>query len=332
MYNEELKRRYIKEKKGSSTLPSNYLECQFNKIGYYEEELNKDVYDFTVYEIVEYYKMLSISSLEVLAVLNSHLSLYTQWCLDQSIVKDNQNHYEEIELETMKKCLNKVLLNKKIVSREQVIDWCEQLPNPKDQLVILGLFEGIKGDGFSEFVNLQPKDVNGNKLTVTNIHETKYEDGKDKDGKPIYKHEIDSITHRVIDVSDKILDYIQDSINTETYYACSNIGTKTMPLVDRGYVIKYYPNTQEDTSEFQKGRVIYNGIARSLSYVGVVGYVSANSIFESGKIHMVKKRAKELCISAKEYVYSEHIKEVENKFNCKIVKSNFWLKYEDYLV
>lgn len=305
MYNEELKRRYIEEKTESSTLPSNYLECQFNKIGVYEKELNKDVHDFTVYEIIEYYKMLSVASLEVLAVLNSHLSLYTQWCLGQSIVKDNQNHYEEIELETMKRCLNKVLVEKKIVSREQVLDWCEQLPNPKDQLVLLGLFEGMKGKDFCDFVNLKPVDVKNNQVNLNN---------------------------RKISISNELLKYIEDSIRVETYYSCSGGGTKTMPLVDRGYVIKYYPNTKEDTSAFQKGRVIYNGVARSLSYVGALDYMSANSIFESGKIHMIKERSKGLCISAKEYVYSEHIKEVEEKFNCKIVRSNFWLKYEDYLV
>ena len=305
MYNEELKRRYIEEKTESSTLPSNYLECQFNKIGVYEKELNKDVHDFTVYEIIEYYKMLSVASLEVLAVLNSHLSLYTQWCLGQSIVKDNQNHYEEIELETMKRCLNKVLVEKKIVSREQVLAWTASLPNPKDQVVLLGLFEGMKGKDFCDFVNLKPSDINENQLVLNN---------------------------RNIDVSDELLKYIEDSIRVETYYSCSGGEIKTMPLVDRGHVIKYYPNTKENTSAFQKGRVIYNGVARSLSYVGVLDYMSANSIFESGKIHMIKERSKQLGISAKEYVYSEYIKEVEYRFNCKIVRSNFWLKYEDYLV
>ena len=332
MYNEELKRRYIKEKKESSTLPSNYLECQFNKIGSYEEELNKDVHDFTVYEIIEYYKMLSVASLEVLAVLNSHLSLYTQWCLGQSIVRDNQNHYEEIELETMKKCLNKVLVEKKIVSREQVIDWCEQLPNPKDQLVFLGLFEGIKGENFSEFVNLQLKDINKNNLTLMETHEEKKKAGKHPNGQTKWERWISSVEYREIKISDRLLKYIEDSVAAEIYYSCSDSETKIMPLIDMGYVIKYYPNTQDDTSAFQKGRVIYNGVARSLSYVGAIDYMSANNIFESGKIHMIRERAKELGISAKEYVYSEHIKEVEDRFNCKIVRSNFWLKYEDYLV
>lgn len=306
MYNQELKMRYIKEKKDNSTLPSNYLECQFNKIGKYEEELNKDVHDFTVYEIVEYYKILNVASLEVLAVLNSHLSLYTQWCLQENLVKDNQNHYLEVGLEQLKKCLNKVLIEKKIVSREQVIEWCNQLPNPKDQVVLLGLFEGLKGKDFVDFVNLRPEDVGKNKLKLV--------DGRE------------------VAASKQLISYIKESIAEDKYYSVSGNQTKTMPLVDRGYVLKNYPNVQEGTSSFAKGRIIYNGIARSLKYVGVLSYMSANSIYESGKIWMIKQRAAELNMSAKDYVYSDYIKEVEYQFGCKIVKSVFWLKYEDHLL
>lgn len=306
MYNKDLKLRYIKEKTVLSTLPSNYLECQFNKIGKFENELNKDAHDFTVYEIIEYYKILNVSSLEVLAVLNSHLSLYTQWCLSQSIVVDNQNHFLEIGLEQMKGCLNKVLIDKKIIDRQQLIELCEQLPNPKDQVVMLGLFEGLKGKDFCDFVNLRPQDVNGNKLKL--------------------------IDGREIIVSNKLIKYIEDSIAETIYYSSSGNQTKTMSLVDRGYVLKNYPNVQEGTSAFAKGRIIYNGIARSLKYVGALEFMSANSIHESGKIWMIKQRSKELGINTKDYVYSDYIREVEYQFGCKIVKSVFWLKYEDHLV
>lgn len=305
MFNEKLKNIYIKEKSKSVTLPSNYLECQFNKVEKMEEESNKDVCNFTAYEIIEYYKTLNIAALESLAVMNSHFSMYTQWCLQNNIVKDNQNHFLEIDLEQIKKCLNKTIFTKKIVSRSQVIAWCDQLPNPKDQLVILGLFEGIKGKDFSDFVNLKPKDINGNIVKLF--------DGRE------------------ITISNKLLGYIKDSIRETTYYSSTGGQTKTMPLVDKGYVIKSYPNTKEGTSDFIKGRIIYNSIARSLSYVGVLSYMSANSIFESGKIHMIKNRSSELGITPKEYIYSEHIKEVEDKYNCKIVKSVFLIKYKDYL-
>ena len=305
MFNSELKTRYIEDKSNISIFPNNYLICNFNKIEKQEIELNKDACNFTTKEIIDFYKSLNISSLEVLAVLNSHLSLYTDWCLQNNLVKDNQNHYSLIGLDEMKGCLNKVLLDKKVVSRKEIVKWSEELPNPKDQVVLLGLFEGLKGKDFCDFVNLRKEDVNGNKL--------KLYDGRE------------------IIISDRLARYIQESIKENTYYSVSGNLVKTMTLVDRGYVLKNYPNVKEDTTDFIKGRVIYNSIARSLKYLGVIHFMSANSIFDSGKIWLIKKRAKELDMTSKEYIYSPHIEEIEYRFNIKIVKSNFWLKYQDYL-
>lgn len=305
MYNEELKKRYIKEKSEVVVLPSSYLSCQFNKIEKLETELNKDLAEFNTDEIMNYYKSLNISSLECLIVMNSHFSLYVQWCIQNGHAKNSQNYFLDMTMEQIKECLNKELLGKKIVTRKQVIEWCDSIPNPKDELVLLGLFEGIKGKDFSEFVNLRPEDINGNVVTL--------------------------IGGRQIKISNKLLSYMEASMNENVYYSISGGQTKNMPLVDRGYVIKQYPNVQEGKSDFAKGRIIYNSITRSLNYVGAVDFVSANNIHESGKIHMIKERAKKLKMSPQEYVYSNRIREVEERFNCRIVRSTFWLKYEDYL-
>lgn len=308
MFNKEIKERYISEKDQSAILPKEYLKCHFNKLEKYEEESNKDVCCFTVREIREYYKTLNTSSLEYIATLNSQLSQYTQWCLQNNLVVDNQNHFLEFDLNAMKECLNIVKLNKKIVTREEVLRWCEQLPNPKDQFIILGLFEGLKGKDFCDFTKLKPSDVNGNTLSLHN--------------------------NREIEVSDKLISYIHDSIEETKYYPCI-VGTynlnRIIDLVDFGYVIKYYPNMQEDATDFQKGRVIYNGIRRSLQYIGVFETMTANGLSESGKIHMIKERSEQLGVIPKDYVYSNYIQEVEEQFNCRIVRSSFMLKYGDHL-
>ena len=305
-YNSELKIQYIEEKSKEVIISNNYLECQFNKTCKFEEELNKDLSNFTVYEIVEYYKMLNISSFDTLFVMNSQFSMYTQWCLQKSLVKDNQNHFLEMTLEHLKDCLNKALVNMKIVTRETILNWTDQLPNPKDQFVLLGLFEGLKGKDFCELSKLRPENIKGNIATLC--------------------------TGREIKLSDRLLKIISDCIVEDKYYSISGNGTKVMPLVDKGFVIKDYPNARGDVSDFQLGRKIYNSITRILNYFDVLNFMTANSIAESGKLHMIKERAKELSLSCKDYIYSKHIEEVEKKFNSKIVRSIFWLKYEDYLV
>ena len=305
-YNPELKIQYIEEKSKEVIISNNYLECQFNKTSKMEEELDKDLSNFTVYEITEYYKMLNISSFDTLFVMNSQFSMYTQWCLQKSLVKDNQNHFLEMTLEHLKDCLNKALVNMKIVSRETILNWVDQLPNPKDQFVLLGLFEGLKGKDFCELSKLKPENIKGNIASLC--------------------------TGRKIELSDKLLKIIDNCIIEDKYYSISGNGTKVMPLVDKGYVIKDYPNARSDVSDFQRGRKIYNSITRILNYFDVLDFMTANSVAESGKLQMIKDRAKELGITCKDYIYSSFISEVEEKYNSKIVRSIYWLKYADYLI
>ena len=306
LYNPELKIQYIEEKSQEVIISNNYLECQFNKSFKLENELDKDISNFTVYEIIEYYKMLNSSSLDTLFVMNSQFSMYTQWCLQKSLVKDNQNHFLEMTLEHLKNCLNKALVNMKIVTRETILNWVDQLPNPKDQFVLLGLFEGLKGKDFCELSKLRPEDIKGNIATLC--------------------------TGREIELSNRLLKIISDCVVEDKYYSISGSGTKVMPLVDKGFVIKDYPNARGDVSDFQLGRKIYNSISRILNYFDVCEFMTANSIAESGKLQMIKEKAKELNMTCKDYIYSNYIIEVEKKFNSKIVRSIFWLKYDDYLV
>lgn len=306
LYNPELKIQYIEEKSQEVIISNNYLECQFNKSFKLENELDKDISNFTVYEIIEYYKMLNSSSLDTLVVMNSQFSMYTQWCLQKSLVRDNQNHFLEMTIEQLKECLNKMLVNLKFVTRETILNWVDQLPNPKDQFVLLGLFEGLKGKDFCELSKLRPEDIKGNIATLC--------------------------TGREIELSNRLLKIISDCVVEDKYYSISGSGTKVMPLVDKGFVIKDYPNARGDVSDFQLGRKIYNSISRILNYFDVCEFMTANSIAESGKLQMIKEKAKELNMTCKDYIYSNYIIEVEKKFNSKIVRSIFWLKYDDYLV
>ena len=304
-YNKELKDRYLHEKEKMLSVTSNYIDVQFRKASEYEYELSKDVSNWTVYEIIEYYKILNMTSFESLLCLNSILSQYTQFCLENSLVRDNQNHYLECTKEVLAGCINKAILDKKIVDRETIIKWAEELPNPKDQFILLSLFEYGKSKDFKDIVYARPKDVNGNKLKLSD---------------------------RTITISNELKDIISNCVSEDTYYSISGKGTKIMPLVDHGYIVKSYPNQNMSLSDFQKGRNIYISCQRIFDYLGVGKWMSPNSVSESGKLYVIKNRAKELGVSPMEYVYSEHVKEVENQFGFNMVRSVYCKKYGEYLV
>lgn len=304
-YNEELKKRYIREKEKTLSINSSYIDIQFRKASEQEYELDKDLSNWTQYEIVEFYKMLNIATYESLLWLNSILSQYTQFCLENCLVRDNQNHYLECTKEVLAGCINKAILCKKIIDRETVIEWIDILPNPKDQFILLSLFEYGKSKDFKDIVYAEPKGAEGNKLKLLD---------------------------RTVDISDRLKDIIENCIKEDTYYSISGKGVKIMPLVYHGYIVKSYPNQNMELSDFQKGRNIYMSCQRMFSFLGVGQWMTPNCVSESGKLHMIKKRAKEIGIEPCKYVYSDYIKEVEMQFGCTIIKSVYIKKYNEYLV
>ena len=304
-YNEELKKRYLNEKEKFLSVSSNYIGVQFRKTAEYEYELNKDVSNWTVYEIIEYYKLLNITSFESLLCLNSTFSQYTQFCLENSLVRDNQNHYLECTPHILSECINKAILDKKIVDECDVFEWVDQLPNSRDQFILLSLFEYGKSKDFKDIVYARPEDVKGNTLKLSD---------------------------RTVIISDKLLNIIDNCINEKIYSSITGKGIKKMPLIDHGYIIKSYPNQNIHLSDFQKGRNIYITCQRIFNYLGVGEWMTPNAIAESGKLYMIKQKASELNMSIKDYIYSDHIKEVEHQFNFVMYPSVYVKKYKEYLV
>ena len=305
-YNEDLKRRYIIEKEKLLAVSSNYIDVQFRNASETEYELDKDVSNWTTYEIIEYYKLLSLTSFESLICLNSIFSQYTQFCLENSLVKDNQNHFLECTRDLLIGCINKSILDKKIITRETVLGWVEELPNAKDQFILLSLFEYGKSKDFKDIVYASSKNLNK-------------------------ENHVLKLFDRDIFVSDKLIDIIKDCLSEDTYYSISGKGVKRVPLVDYGYIVKSYPNQNMNLSDFQKGRNIYIACQRMFGYLGVGQFMNPNAISEAGKLHMIRERAKELNISPIQYVYSDYIKEVENQYGCSITRSVYAKKYEEYL-
>ncbi len=306
MYNTEVKARYIAERNETTVLPYNFLNRIFSKSETFEEQLKKDLYDFTFYEIENYYKTLNIEAIDYLYVLNNAYILYVQWCLQENLVADCQNHFLEFNKEKLMAYINKITSTRRIVSRKQVISWCEELPNASDQFVLLGTFEGLYNPNYSDFRHAKIEDIEGNTIRL--------------------------ISGREIQISDKLIEYAKECNDAMEYYSITNNMTKKMPFKSSPTIIKEYPNIKEDVNEHQKGIRIYNKLARSFKYLGVYDWMKANALIESGMIHMINERAKQLNITGKQYLYSDYIKELEKQYSKNIIRSQFYLKIKDFLV
>lgn len=230
MFNEELKNRYIKEKRESTIIGLNFLERQFINISNYEEELGKDLSNFTTPEIIEYYKILGSRSLESLTVINSQYSMYTQWCLQQNLVIDSQNHYLEMNSDILFQCLNQTIIDKSVITREELLNMIYQLPNYRDQFIFLYLFEVGKDKDFFSLTHCKLEDF-------------------DKEKKVLY------LTGRTPKVSDELIRIAEEADKQDTYYSITQKEIRKITFAENGYIIKDIPPAKpEEISDFRRGQ------------------------------------------------------------------------------
>lgn len=303
MYNAELKQRFIDERAEVVVLPNGYLSRWFRKTEEFESINRKDVSNFTFYEILDMYKTFSLNSIEALQVLNSQLSAYTQWCLQQNLVFDSQNHFLEFKKDIFDSCINHAIIKKKIVSRKQVLEWARQLKNPCDSFIFLALFEGIRGQQYCELAFLRISDFHDGKVKLN--------------------------TGREIQVSEDLYNLALEANETLQYYGVSN--DLTYKLNPEDLIIKNYPNVKDATDEVQAGVRISHKIKRNAKFLGIEHFLTSNALRESGKIDFVKKRSKKLGITAQEYV-QQYKDEIEYQFDCRIPSAiAYYNKYKEYL-
>lgn len=306
MYNQELKERYRKEKESYTTVSAYYFSSLFKRTEPFEEQLDKDASNFTTYEIINMYKTLAIMSLDTIATMNSNLSMYTQWCIQENLVNDYQNHYLEITRDMMASFVNKLAMDKKVVSREQVLDWCQQFPNPSDSFCLLGLFEGIRGGGYLELALAKMEDFHDNIFIAYNGREIK--------------------------VSFTLIEYAKQSNETIEYQSISRNMEKEVNLIENGRIIKDYPNVRRTESLPVLRRRTQSRLARIFNYMGILEYMNGNDIRMSGVIEMINSRCKELGINGKNYIYGIGIEEIKKQYDFKVVSSVFMDKFGEYLV
>ena len=303
MYNEAIKKRYRQEREKTVVVPQYALNLDFKKTSSFEEQLDKDVYNFTVYEILNMYKTWNIKSLDTLYVMNNRLSQYTQWALEQNLVIDSQNHFLEINRDMLLGCINMIAQQNRIVSREQMIAWCSKLPNACDKFIFLGLYEGLNGKDYEDFWNASIDDIDKEKKTIR-------------------------IKRGNLPISTELIEYAEESNNTLELYPMSGDMGRVTKLVENGKIIKLKTNSMYD-DPFHNGKNIYIAIVRVCKFLDIDRWYNTRQVNESGIINFIRQALKQYELSFHDYLWSDHKKEVEFQYDRKIVRSSFYTKYKN---
>ena len=304
MYNSELKMQYIDDMEYRNVNLRIVMQRYFDRCQKMEEELQKDVSNFTVVEIIDFLKSLCLTSFETVLIINNQMKIYTDYCLNRNLVKDNQNHFYEITYDIIKNCTNTALVNEQIVTKDDLFFIINQLQNVSDKFLVLALFEGICGHTMCELIDLNMSDFNGNEVTLC--------------------------TGRKLIVSDKLVSYAKQSTDTYDYVAFTKSGNFKVFQYDANdkNILKQLYNCRGNSADNKRQR-LYNKLVRVRKSLEV-NCISTGALNESGRINMIREIQKQTGEEDFKECLIKH-KEVEAIYGKVFSYSTFMLKYGEII-
>ena len=306
-YNEKQKQQYIDYSVKIDKDSERIMTSWFNRTAFVENELEKDLCDWNVNEIIDYYKSLVIHSLESLMVLHSHFQRYTFWCLDKNLVKDSQNHYTEIDREILNaKCVNSSYLKQGIVTRNELLNLIEgdNVRNPYEKFLLLGIFEGIGDKGFLDFKNLTMDDIHENVITLPG---------------------------RKLTISDELVHFAKIASSEYKYQSYGENGKTSFTVFDENdiRIIKRKEGCIElkDSGYSHKMTVNIENIRRNN---GDIPVFSQSMIFQSGRLEMIRKFMKQDNCKAIDAIKT-HLSEITYRYRTIQGIQRYCDKWADFL-
>jgi len=291
------KEMYIKYK---NPLSDNIKAC-FKKAESYEERLGKDLSEWTAAEIIEFYKSLCTPSVDFLHNIHCVYKAYTTWCLTENMLKDNINHYDEITQDLLLKCINKVIADQRIISREDLLNIIKQFPdsNPRDQFICLACFEGLSGKAMEDLISVRLSDF--------------------KDGYILTKN-------KKIPYSKELYNYAKEAANTYRYYITLEDRIREFEMIgDSDQIIKKVVSNNANDSETEiTVYSIYRIINQVQSQIDNPAFTS-KALKESGRINMIRE------YMAKGMKIEDAVKATYPVYGKLIAIAPYINKYNDFL-
>lgn len=156
-YNGEIKVKYLNTIKHKDT--RNLTAYPFMTAGKTEQAFGKDLYDMNIDEIGEVLKDLAVSSSNTAYNHTVKFEVYIDWAIGNGYVSSNINPISSLESKLEWSKQHVATYKQSAFKREEILEMCEDLVNYVDRAVLLSIFEGISGEGFSELLNLRTKDL-----------------------------------------------------------------------------------------------------------------------------------------------------------------------------
>lgn len=153
LYNKDVKTRFIVQnypKEGSRKTVNSTFSGFFNT----EEQLKKDIFDFTQAEIKTYLYN-SNMALNTQKTTINRLKKYIDWAINEGYTSKKSNPLAELPEDFYEELTEAQFL----LSNIEILEIIRSQANIEDKALIAALFEGIYGRGCSEIINLTINDI-----------------------------------------------------------------------------------------------------------------------------------------------------------------------------
>jgi len=309
MYNSEIKTRFIEEREQDIKINPGYLTKLFKKTAILERHLNKDLCNFNYYDILDLIKGLHCTSIRVVAQYKSTFSTYVGWCLHQGLVVDGQNHFEELVPDVYSQCINQLIASNFFVTEERMQEWLEDLLNASDQMILLGLFEGLDSVEMSDLANLKMSDVD------------------------VENRIVHTASGRNVKISNQLLEYILEADEELILTFKRKERFARTKLQEDGTILKRTARGGLKQTEEQKRMWLSIRYTKMMRQCVGESNFPRKKIAYSGMVNYINKRCEETGLTAFEFVKTpEYEAELKNQFGSMDLSGFFFREYGEYLV
>lgn len=280
MYNAERKLQFLKERKSEVELSPN-TEIWFESMEYFEKEYDRDICEWTSTEIIRYMKYMSTPRIQTLVIFKGSMSIYTDWCITNRLVTDNQNHFAELTTETLCECIDFEKLRSLILTREELLENIRTLNNYSDQFIFLGLFEGINAQNL---INVGVSDLNGNELHLY-------------DGKTITIS--NDLRHIILMAAE------------ETTWTSTKIRQREYDYIPSDKIIRSIDVKRPQTNMML---LIGGRLRGGLNFMNLPSEISRKDIMESGRLDYIRRIMQEKNLSLDDVLHSDIRNMIETRY------------------
>lgn len=168
LYNADQKERYLKDLGHATKLAYTRV---LKRAAIMERKLNKDIYDFSLEEISQFFYLLKATKLSSLRQAGSVINNYIGWAIEQDLRQDNINPLNAV---TSFAWYSQFIddSQQSLFSEEDIGNVVDGCLNFQDKAIVQAIFEGIMGKTNSELLNMKMEHITGSedeyKITLYN--------------------------------------------------------------------------------------------------------------------------------------------------------------------